>query len=699
MKVDDVDYDGRLSVKITNLRINGTLYHVNRQSGANSGLAVGEGSEISGPPYQVIYVPAKDFASTTPDMLQRFNVSFSDSGTNNVTNSEEIVFPVVPINDAPQIDCTSPYIVLPQENLNYPYTVTEFQISAYDIDDTDLSFYVSSLPIRGVLMDVSTANPISVNTAFNNTNLSFNSSGTAGGNPYGNFTIYAKDPHGGESARCTFQFTVNCPPGLVNNVLRNVGPICVACPSGAVCSQDGITPARARPGYWLSDDKVTFLPCSPKEACPGTAENSCSPGYKGIRCGQCDRNYYKLANLCQKCPTNASTKLFIVAGILVVAGILLLLFVRYSKGPILGLFGILVNFLQSIILLQHLHIEWPQEFYDLLSRLSIVNINVEVASPECFSSDLIVNFSLKLKIALLSPLLLGGIAMLYFSFAWFIRKSIYQFQPAVVRNWVKAEFKQLGKVLHTLLNILYVHVTTSSLSLFDCYQSPDGYYYLEADPSLRCYETWYIHDLPYAIVGTCIYVIGIPLYFSAIYFLLHQKRYTTRFFKESRLLLEELMTSDKNYKREYQFYGVLQLYHKLAVILVNVFLTKYEGFQIIFTQVLLLIWLQLFLRYRPFISDTLNRLEISSHICILSVLGAGLPFRLDGLDPGNPLQKVLVVFITLVICGFIFLVLIATLGEVWSKLKQSKESRGQKNEDQSRYMYPSSVILLPAKLQ
>ncbi|KAI9137311.1 hypothetical protein BKA69DRAFT_928879 [Paraphysoderma sedebokerense] len=143
-------------------------------------------------------------------------------------------------------------------------------------------FYVSSLPVRGTLKDGSLGHSITINTPFKSSKLIFNSSGTAGGYPYGNFTIYAKDPHGSESARCTFQFTINCPPGLVNNILRNTGPICVTCPQGAVCSQDGTTPARSRPGFWLSDDKMTFLPCLPKEACPGTAENKCAPGYKGI---------------------------------------------------------------------------------------------------------------------------------------------------------------------------------------------------------------------------------------------------------------------------------------------------------------------------------------------------------------------------------------------------------------------------------
>ncbi|KAI9137310.1 hypothetical protein BKA69DRAFT_1098687 [Paraphysoderma sedebokerense] len=297
----------------------------------------------------------------------------------------------------------------------------------------------------------------------------------------------------------------------------------------------------------------------------------------------------------------------------------------------------------------------------------------------------------------MSPLLLGGVAVLYFLIARMIRVLYQQFRRSLVRNSDKTEFQQLGRVLHTLLNILYVHVTTSSLSLFDCYQSPDGHHYLEADSSLRCYEAWYVQDMPYAILGTCIYVVGIPLYFSAVYFILHQTWYTSKFWQKSKQTLEELMTFDKNYKREYQFYGVLQLYHKLAVIMVNVFLTRYASIQIVFTVGLLLIWLQLFILYRPYIHDTLNRLEVLSHISIILVLGAGLPFRFNELVSGSSLQKFFVVFIIFIICGFIILVLVVALGEVWGKLGCLKGSH-QKTENHSKNMYQSSVqILLPTK--
>ncbi|KAI9137322.1 hypothetical protein BKA69DRAFT_929875 [Paraphysoderma sedebokerense] len=232
MDIGDVDFDGRLLVKVTDIRINGSLFHVNRRSGDNSRLAVGEGSEIVGPPFQVIYVPTKDFASTTIDTYQRFNVSLSDSDTNNVTNSEEIVFPVISVNDGPILNCESPFIVLPQDGLTDLYTIVKFNITGYDIDDTDLDFYLSSLPTREVLLDSTTRNPIPVHNPFKHTNILFNSSGTGGVYPYGNFTAYVRDAMGSESAPCTFQFTFSCPSSKFQHRFAvNLDKFCILKPS------------------------------------------------------------------------------------------------------------------------------------------------------------------------------------------------------------------------------------------------------------------------------------------------------------------------------------------------------------------------------------------------------------------------------------------------------------------------------------
>ncbi|KAI9136098.1 hypothetical protein BKA69DRAFT_229848 [Paraphysoderma sedebokerense] len=210
MDVRDVDNDNRLWVRITDIRINGSLFHVNRRTGANTRLVVGEGSEIVGPPYQVIFVPSKDFASNTSETYQRFNVTFSDTGTDNETNSHEIVFPVIPVNDAPRIDCSSPFIILPQDKLNISNTVVNITLFASDVDKTNLDFVISSLPNRGMLVDPSTGSQILLNTPFRNPNIVFNSSGSGAGYPYGNFTVYVKDPSGSRSAQCTFQLTFTC---------------------------------------------------------------------------------------------------------------------------------------------------------------------------------------------------------------------------------------------------------------------------------------------------------------------------------------------------------------------------------------------------------------------------------------------------------------------------------------------------------
>ncbi|KAI9139080.1 hypothetical protein BKA69DRAFT_697863 [Paraphysoderma sedebokerense] len=248
---------------------------------------------------------------------------------------------------------------------------------------------------------------------------------------------------------------------------------------GAECSTDGSELPRPRYGYWRSENNLSYIPCSPSEACPGTLENSCAIGYAGNRCAVCSKTYYKLSNRCVPCGSYQSTFFIVLALILVATSALVLFLSRMQKdGYSFLLLGVYVNFIQTIIILRDFRLNWPQEFHTILNVLSFMNFNVELTSPDCYLPEAF-NFSFKMKLTLALPLVLVPSVIILFLlyqysrklFMWIIGIAKYQDQTSSII------FKVI-RVFHMLIILLYTSVTSSSLALFDCTKEADGFYYL-----------------------------------------------------------------------------------------------------------------------------------------------------------------------------------------------------------------------------
>lgn len=378
--VTDVDRNA-ISFKIHNLRIDGALYLANANSEQRG--ALGEGSDVLGPPFEIAFFPRQDFFTSNASGLQRFNVTYSDG---KVGFSEEISFAVLPINDAPQLACDNPNIIeLSTEFVTSATAIKPIRIVATDVDDTELTYHLVVPPQKGHL--VSGSSPTQTfGGSFFTPDLVYSLNSEGGMYPFINFTVAVRDSHNATSGNCTYILSFKCPAGKVNNVFsKNGGPICVECPEGAICSIDGSQPVYPKPGWWRSQDNVTYLPCFPTIACPGDPFLQCLKGYEGTRCGRCSQGYYRFTNGCYKCGEEASnfqTIMFVCIMVGVVVGSFFVFKISGSgKGPIFGLVSILVNFIQTILLLRQMRLNWPEKLLQLLNWLSVINFNVEFNQP------------------------------------------------------------------------------------------------------------------------------------------------------------------------------------------------------------------------------------------------------------------------------------------------------------------------------
>ncbi|KAI9136643.1 hypothetical protein BKA69DRAFT_112282 [Paraphysoderma sedebokerense] len=100
--------------------------------------------------------------------------------------------------------------------------------------------------------------------------------------PFDEISYFAVDNMNIRSETCNLKFTISCAPLFLNVFNHSSIHICVNCPANAICSPIGAHAPFARQGHWKSTDN-DFLPCVPKEACPGLENGECLVGYSGTR--------------------------------------------------------------------------------------------------------------------------------------------------------------------------------------------------------------------------------------------------------------------------------------------------------------------------------------------------------------------------------------------------------------------------------
>ncbi|KAI9143977.1 hypothetical protein BKA69DRAFT_898367 [Paraphysoderma sedebokerense] len=226
--VVDSDIGDKLTVKITNLAINGTMTSMDIQKGAK--VLLGEGSEIKGPPYQLFYLPFRDYYSRPGFNNEYFNISYTDGKSNE--SWYQVSFSVLPVNDPPYIPCLQPEIILPTNFTTGASRNHSISLSILDPEMHNLTLVLASEPLHGVLK-TSDGQRLHTGSLFRDFQLIFDAERMGGGYPYSNFTVFAIDSENATSNNCTYFFTFICPLGLYNNIFSNGrGELCEPCPQG-----------------------------------------------------------------------------------------------------------------------------------------------------------------------------------------------------------------------------------------------------------------------------------------------------------------------------------------------------------------------------------------------------------------------------------------------------------------------------------
>jgi len=253
--------------------------------------------------------------------------------------------------------------------------------------------------------------------------------------------------------------------------------------------------------------------CDPPEACAGN--NLCSRGYTGVRCGLCELGFFRLDGECVKCPDLGWLFILLfVVGIFTVCGLGMLLN-RYKVN--LAFISIGVDYFQVLGLFARSKVQWPAIIKNVLSALSVFNLNLDLAAPECASPDL--RYTDKWVAIMMLPLII-------FSFFGLAHLGKY-----VYKRWFKAvAVEKRNSHLPTLVStsllmfyLLYLYLTRTTFDIFNCSPTDpdDGYTYLEVVFE-RCWESD-THKLlfPLALCTLVLYVLAYP---ALVFYILNKNK-------------------------------------------------------------------------------------------------------------------------------------------------------------------------------
>ncbi|KAI9141343.1 hypothetical protein BKA69DRAFT_416759 [Paraphysoderma sedebokerense] len=439
-------------------------------------------------------------------------------------------------------------------------------------------------------------------------------------------------------------------------------------------------------------------------ACIGASE-TCNVGYTGPICATCAAGYFRLNADCVPCRLGIGETLAIAAVIALLGGGLIYLSTIISKrGPALGLFGLFVNFVQTVIVIRGLELPWPVEFQVITDVLSVLNLNLDLASPECFIGDLS-QFRFKMRAMLALPgALFAAVTLcgLVFSIDWGKMKTelLHLWQERRYLKGTKSRANLLSqtmlpatqsdfkastnhvdnnvfvtaiKVANILLSISYLSIAKYSLGLFDCVRELDGKIYLDPDKSLQCYQDWWTEDVPIASFGIVFYVIGIPLYYFAQLLIIGQSNWTNSRMQKIRNLCRKTFGGDSTFREGYQFCILLQLIQKLALLLINMFFTRLLLAQIMSMLVILHVSFVFYWSFRPYAYQSLNYLELAGIACSKIVLLGGIMFHVPPLITEKE-RKLLSNSIVALVIGYLVAIIGAVVYEYFVIRRKSKSA-------------------------
>ena len=405
--------------------------------------------------------------------------------------------------------------------------------------------------------------------------------------------------------------------------------LCNPCPSGAECL--GGLKVYPLPGYWrASETSNTLWSCFSDAACLGSDNYSslvglCADGYSGQVCQSCNQGWARTGrDDCAVCPSLPLTMLRVLG--LCIVGVICLVFLVISSmkniksGRLTSVyFRIFLNYLQLTMLTTTFDLNWPTIAKQLFNTQDAVG----GASQQFFSYDCVYY-----QIGYTIPVLFQDLAVVSVMplAAVLITTCVWMLVTLKTMNWTYLKQQNVLSMV-VIFFVVYPKLVTSTFSLFNCVEVLPGDLWLRRDMGIRCWDyTHSLYALGLALPGIALWVLGIPL---LVLFLLYRSRLTLH----STNIKLRFGFLYMGYLPPYYFWEFVTLARKIAVLSVLSFTSSASvQLQALTVLIVLLLALLLQLRFQPFLSAELNRLEFKSILTSAVTLICGLYYLTSGLN-------------------------------------------------------------------
>jgi hypothetical protein len=327
-----------------------------------------------------------------------------------------------------------------------------------------------------------------------------------------------------------------------------------------------------------------------------------------------------------------------------------------SKIKLSGLFKSIIFFVQTTASLNENM--WPEKILQTFGvQLDIANLNfrgLECVWPELFNNSIV-----QLLFAMGMPLVLLAVALLVFSFVWFIQ----WFRDLILLRCGNKERKRpesirwfalrCARATLFLLYISYFNMVNKILAVFNC-ESVASRTYVSSRPYQRCSTNsgseWAQLSV-FAFIFTATHVIGIPLLFTVLLILrqrrnrakaqatsLHSGGVRSLDEAASRSSLDEVLVFlTENYDDDGWWFDIVFIFRRLALsaLIFAIPASVARPYQIAGVSLVILLSCSFQVAVQPLRSTVHNFLELCSLIVIGITYATLLGIRMSGTEPDD----------------------------------------------------------------
>lgn len=393
--------------------------------------------------------------------------------------------------------------------------------------------------------------------------------------------------------------------------------------------------------------------CPTPENCRGvTSESasSCLDGTTGPLCAVCEDTHFRLNGVCSACPESMGVSVFALIAIVIIFVVAIVLALRrnaadvpeideWEQPPVpqhkleraykvqfMTIVKIVLGYTQikSLLIEVYTGVSWPDSYRSFTGGLQFLSSNpLSIVMPSCLSPSLTISAYSEFVIAAVTPLIVAPIILIYYQ----IKTKVLSSADMVDSDKLRAVCISTGSFVYYLLYptiaVASVRVLGECDSICTTDDDSDCIEYLRADYSIECGVSKHTGYKVGAAFSFVLYSIVGP---AAIAFLLDRGRH-----KDTKTTTSALMAGfsfySKQFKPEYFFWETVDLYRKLMLTSMAVFVADGTSLQIAFGIIFAMVGFVLQLVYSPYVYKHENRLAVVSQAITLLALVVGILIR------------------------------------------------------------------------